>query len=258
MKQICKPAIMALVISLVFIACKNAEEKTDTSTETAASTETKTETTPQNQDVDAVKAAPGLYTVAKDTMGIRVLMVDYKPGDSSAMHSHPDNALYVIDGGKGEFTAKDGSKQAVEFKSGMTRIDGPETHSVKNIGTTTLKAVLVEVNRPNQAANSFDAALDATKVASKFYKVVQDSLNIRIVMVDYKPGAESALHSHPDLAMYVISPSKAEFTAKDGTKRVMALDKGMVVVIPADTHSVKNIGNTNAKVVLFEVNRPSK
>jgi len=258
MKQIGKPAIMALVIFLVFIACKNGEEKTDTSTETAASTETKTETTPQNQDVDAVKAASGLYTVAKDSMGIRVLNIQYKPGDSSAMHSHPDNAIYVIDGGKGEFTAKDGSKQVLEFKSGMTAIGGAESHSVKNIGTTTLKAILVEVNRPNQAANSFDAALDATKVASKFYKVVQDSLNIRIVMVDYKPGAESALHSHPDLVMYVISPAKTEFTAKDGTKRVMTLDKGMVAIIPADTHSVKNIGNTNAKVVLFEVNRPSR
>ena len=76
--------------------------------------------------------------------------------------------------------------------------------------------------------------------------------------VDYKPGAESALHSHPDLAMYVISPSKAEFTEKDGTKRVMSLDKGISVIVPADTHSVKNVGNTNARVLLVEVNRPYK
>jgi quercetin dioxygenase-like cupin family protein len=191
-------------------------------------------------------------------MGIRVLNILYKPGDSSAMHSHPDNALYVIDGGKAEFTEKDGSKQVVELKSGMTMIGGSETHSVKNVGTTTIKAILVEVNRPNQPGNFPDAALDATKVASKFYKVVKDSLNIRIVMVDYKPGTESALHSHPDLAMYVISPAKAEFTEKDGTKRVMTMDKGMTVIIPADTHSVKNVGNTNAKVVLVEVNRPEK
>jgi len=32
----------------------------------------------------------------------------------------------------------------------------------------------------------------------------------------------------------------------------------MVAVIPADTHSVKNVGNTNARVVLIEVNRPEK
>jgi quercetin dioxygenase-like cupin family protein len=257
MKLIMKPAIIAMAISFVLIACNNGEKKAESETKdsTAASTTMK-DTTSQSQDMDAVKVAPGLYTVAKDSMGIRVLNIMYKPGDSSAMHSHPDNALYVIDGGKAEFTAKDGSKRVVEMKSGMAMIGGAETHSVKNIGTTTLRAILVEVNRPNQPGNLMDTALDATKVASKFYKLVQDSLNMRIVMVDYKPGAVSALHAHPDLAMYVLSPAKAEFTEKDGTKRILMLDKGMVAIIPADTHSVKNIGNTNAKVLLVEVNRP--
>jgi quercetin dioxygenase-like cupin family protein len=258
MKQISKPAMMALLISFVFIACNSEENKTESATtDSTMTTTTMTDTTTasKSQDMDATKVAPGLYTVAKDTMGIRVLNVLYKPGDSSAMHSHPDNALYVIDGGKGEFTGQDGSKQVVELKPGMTMIRGGETHSVKNVGTTTLKAILVEVNRHNQAGNGHDS-LDATKVASKFYKVVQDSLNMRIVMVDYKPGTQSALHSHPDLAMYVIHPAKAEFTEKDGTKQLMTLDKGAIAIIPADTHSVKNVGNTETKVLLVEVNRP--
>jgi quercetin dioxygenase-like cupin family protein len=258
MKKIMKPAIIAMAISFVFFACNNEEKKTEPATsDSTQSQTTMTDTTSQTQDMDAVKVAPGLYTVAKDTMGIRVLNILYKPGDSSAMHSHPDNALYVIDGGKAEFTAKDGSKQIVDFKSGMTRIGGAETHSVKNVGKTTLKAILVEVNRPNTPGGA-DMSLDATKVAPKLYKLAKDSLNMRIVMVDYKPGEVSALHSHPDLAMYVISPSKAEFTEKDGSKRVLTLDKGGVFVIPADAHSVKNIGTTHAKVVLVEVNRPQK
>jgi quercetin dioxygenase-like cupin family protein len=257
MKKICKLALPALVISFVFISCKSEEDKTEASTDISPSTATATEATSQTQEMDAAKVAPGLYTIAKDSMGIRVLNVDYKPGDSSAMHSHPDNALYVIEGGKGEFTGKDGSKQVADFTAGMTMISGAESHSVKNIGTTTLKAILVEVNRPNRAANSHEVSLDATKVASKFYKAVQDSLNMRIVTVDYKPGTQSALHSHPDLVMYVVSPAKAEFTAKDGTKQVMTLDKGMIAIVPSATHSVKNVGNTNAKVVLIEVNRPT-
>ena len=256
MKQIMKPGIIAMAISFAFIACNNEEKKTDgTSSDSTATKMTDTSSTSQNQEMDATKVAPALYKLVKDTMGIRVLEVNYQPGDSSALHSHPDNALYVIQGGKAEFTEKDGSKQVVDMKSGMTMIGGSETHGVKNVGKTTLKAILVEVNRPN-TKGSFDIALDATKVAAKFYKVAQDSLNMRIVMVDYKPGDVSVLHSHPDLAMYVLSPSKAEFTEKDGSKRVMTLDKGMVIVIPADTHSVKNIGSTHAKVVLFEVNRP--
>src|SRR5258706_6419536 len=258
MKQISKLAIMVLLISFVFACNNNGEKKAEPASadSTATTTTTADTTTSQNQDMDAAKVAPGLYTVAKDTMGIRVLNILYKPGDSSAMHSHPDNALYVIDGGKGEFIGKDGSKKVVDMKAGMAMIGGPETHSLKNVGNTTLKAILVEVNRPNQPGNASDAALDATKVASKFYKTVKDSLNIRIVMVDYKPGTESALHSHPDLAMYVISPAKTEFTVKGGTKRTLTLEKGMALIVPADTHSVKNVGKTNAKVVLIELNRP--
>jgi len=256
MKKIMKLVIPATVFFLV-AACHNEEKKAEPATTdtTGTTTTTMTDTTSQNRSIDAAKVAPGVYTVVKDTMGIRVLDVSFKPGDSAVMHTHPDNALYIIDGGKAEFTAKDGSKRDVDMKSGMSMISGGETHSVKNTGKTTLKAILVEVNRPNKPG-SLDPALDATKVAGDLYKTVKDSLNIRIVSVDYKPGAVSALHAHPDLVMYVLSPSKAEFTAKDGSKRTMTLEKGMTLVVPADTHSVKNVGTGHAKVVLIEVNRP--
>ena len=259
MKRTGKFSIITLLVACFFVACNNAEKKTEPSSgdTTAATATVDTTTKAQSDDLDAVKIAPGLYTVAKDTMGIRVLNIVYKPGDSSAMHTHPDNALYVIDGGKTEFTGADGSKQVVDFKSGFASIGGAEKHAVKNVGKTTVRAILVETTRPNKPG-SFDASLDATKVASKYYKLVKDSLNMRIITVDYKPGDESALHAHPDLVMYVLSPAKAEFTAKDGTKRQMTLDKGTVAVVPADTHSVKNIGSTHAKVVLVEVNRPQQ
>jgi len=92
MKQIMKPAITAMAISFILIACNNEEKKTDaTTSDSTAATTTTTETTSQEQDMDALKIAPGLYTLVKDTMGIRVLNILYKPGDSSAMHSHPDN-----------------------------------------------------------------------------------------------------------------------------------------------------------------------
>jgi quercetin dioxygenase-like cupin family protein len=67
-------------------------------------------------------------------LGIRVVEVNYKPGQSSSMHSHPDAALYIIDGGKGEFTGKDGTKDTIEFKKGMSMITPADSHSVKNIG----------------------------------------------------------------------------------------------------------------------------
>jgi len=252
--------IPAIFFSLFLIACGQGEKKADDSKATdsagaAAADTTKTvaaETTP-----DAVKAAPNLYKTLQDTLGIRILEADYKPGDSSALHSHPDYALYVIQGGNTEFIGKDGSKMNSEMKSGDENIRPAEVHSVKNTGKTEVKVLLVEVNRP-MGTTSFDAKMDASKVAPDLYKVTKDTMGIRILHVAYKPGQSSAMHSHPDLVLYAIAGGTVEFTEKDGKKDKRELKTGMSMVVPADTHSVKNIGKTTAKVLLVEVNRPSK
>jgi len=251
-------AILTILISASLIACngKDKSEETATSTESSApSTETAASTNSTN-DLDAVKVAPNIYKVLADTMGIRMLEVNVGAGDSSAMHSHPDNVVYVTNGGTMTFTTKDGSKVVAELKSGAALIRPTETHSSKNTGKTTIKGILVEVNR--SGAISSPDALDATKVASNHYKAVADTMGIRIVEVNYKPGESSVMHAHPDLALYVVNPGKAEFTRKDGSKQVMDLTKGMTAVVPADTHSAKNIGTTAFKGILIEIHRAIK
>ncbi len=247
-------------MALVFLACNQGDNKTSssgTASDSTVSTTTTEVSTPKAQSMDAAIVAPDLYKVAKDTMGIRVLNVLYKPGDSSAMHSHPDMVLYVIDGGKSEFTLKDGTKQVRELKSGEIRINPGTIHSVKNIGTTTEKLILFEINRPDKAGTQ-DAAMDAAKVAPALYKMIKDTMNIRALMATYKPGAFSAMHAHPDNAIYVVEGGKAEFTEKDGTKHQNEMPTGMTAVQPAGVHSVKNIGNTTTKVLLVEVNRAAQ
>src|SRR5437016_5296046 len=98
--------LIVLVITIVFMGCNgdNKTESTDKTTDTTANKMNSADTGTSKQSMDAVSVAPNLYKIVKDTMGIRVLQVTYKPGDSSAMHSHPDNVLYVVDGGKTEFT----------------------------------------------------------------------------------------------------------------------------------------------------------
>ena len=252
--------ILAICISLFVIACGQGDKKTDeskTADSAAAAVTDTTKTVAPDTMPDAVKAAPTLYKTLQDTLGIRLVEADYKPGDSSALHSHPDYALYVIQGGKTEFIGKDGNKMASEMKSADEGIRPAEVHSVKNTGKTEVKVLLVEVNRP-MGAGSFDASMDAAKIAPDLYKVMKDSMGIRIVHATYKPGQSSAMHSHPDLVLYVISGGSTEFTAKDGKKTKMDLKTGMSTVVPADTHSVKNIGKTTVKVLLVEVNRPVK
>ena len=252
--------LLALGISMALIACNQGDKKEESSSTTDSTSITKTDTVQQvTQDaaIDAVKAAPDLYKIISDTMGIRLLEATYKPGESSALHSHPDYALYVIDGGTAEFTGKDGTKRTSEMKSGMEIVRPAEVHSVKNTGKTTVKVLLVEVNRP-MGTTSMDPALDATKVAPNLYKAKADTLGIRIVEATYKPGQSSALHAHPDNAVYAINGGTAEFTEKDGTKHTNELKTGLAMITPGGTHSVKNTGKTTMKILLVEVNRPAK
>jgi quercetin dioxygenase-like cupin family protein len=252
-QQFSSKLFIVLGISVFLLSC-NPKAKQDESAGTSDTTVT--EAPAQVQSMDAAKVAPDFYKVAKDTMGIRVLEITYKPGDSSAMHSHPDYVLYVIDGGKAQMTAKDGSMMVNELKSGLIMIGGAGTHSVKNVGTTTTRAILFEINRPNTAAPAQDAALNATKVAPLLYKTVADSLNIRVVMATYKPGASSKMHAHPDNAIYAVGGGKAVMTLKDGTKLDNTLATGAIMISPAGAHAVKNEGKTTVKVLIVEVNRP--
>lgn len=247
--------LLAAGILLTMIACNQADKKEEP---TEATDTTKAETVqPVAEDAvpDAIKAAPGLYKVLNDTLGIRILEATYKPGDSSVLHSHPDNVIYAASGGMAAFYGKDGAKLAeAEMKTGMTAIRPGEVHSVKNTGKTDIKVILIEVNRPAQTTSP-DAATDATKVASALYKLKSDTLGLRLIEINYKPGQSSAMHSHGDQALYVTEAGKGEFKGKDGTKNVMEFKKGMSMVVPGDTHSVKNIGTTTLKAILVEINR---
>jgi quercetin dioxygenase-like cupin family protein len=230
--------LVALGILLTMLACNQADKKEEP---TEATDSTNTEAAqPVVQDAvpDAIKAAPGLYKVLNDTMGIRIVEASYKPGDSSVLHSHPDNAIYAVAGGTATFYGKDGTKMESEMKTGTTNIRPGEVHSVKNTGRTPIKVILVEVNRPAQTTSP-DAATDATKVAPALYKLKSDTLGIRLIEINYKPGQSSAMHSHGDQALYVTEGGKGEFTGKDGTKNVMEFKKGMSMVVPGDRHSAQ-------------------
>lgn len=256
-KNLIAPFFFAILFFMLLLACNN---ETKPEEKTAATDTTKTVTpapATNNDDMSAAKVAPNLYHVLKDTLGIRIVEADYKPGDSSVMHWHPDYAVITAEGGTVTFYGKDGSKMEAPMKTGMTAIKPGEFHSVKNTGKTAIKVILVEVNRTG-ASSMPDAALDATKSGAGLYTTLNDTLGMRILAINYKPGQSSTMHAHSDAALYVTDPGTAEFTGKDGKKQTIKLDKGMAMISPAQTHSVKNVGKTTMKAFLVEVNRAMK
>ena len=138
----------ALFISFAFIACNQETKKEEpTKTETV-----KTETSPvpaYDPAMDPIKVEANVVTkVFGDTLGMKFYELIIKPGDSVAMHVHPDHLVYVVDGGMVDLKSKDGKMNAVEFKKGSGMVLGPDTHAGKNVGTTAIKLVVADIYRP--------------------------------------------------------------------------------------------------------------
>jgi beta-alanine degradation protein BauB len=96
---------------------------------------------------DPVKTAPKAFTEKLNNDKVRVLEYSSKPGDKEEMHSHNPLVLYVIQGGKLKSTAPDGTSKVIEYKTGDVLWRDAITHSNENVGTTEVKALLVEMKQ---------------------------------------------------------------------------------------------------------------
>ncbi len=96
------------------------------------------------QAQDPVKVASGKYTMASENNRVRILEVSLKPGESIPVHSHPDHVAIAISDCKIAIT-KEGKTQEADLKAGQTLWISAESHSAKNIGTTAVRLVVVEL-----------------------------------------------------------------------------------------------------------------
>lgn len=83
--------------------------------------------------------------VRLDNAKVRVLEATLNPGDKENMHSHPVSVYYVIDGGRIRNHAADGTTSESTLNAGDVVYRDPVTHWAENIGTTTIRLILVEL-----------------------------------------------------------------------------------------------------------------
>lgn len=81
---------------------------------------------------------------------VKVVSIEFKPGDATTIHSHPDNVTYVMKGGKMEYTNKGEKPYVVNYKDGETVWMPAVTHIAKNVGTTNIKLLVVELKQAIQ------------------------------------------------------------------------------------------------------------
>jgi len=79
-------------------------------------------------------------------------------------------------------------------------------------------------------------------------EVLLDNKQVEVVRVVYPVGTESGMHTHKyaNRVVYFVKGGKLELTSRDSTKpvKVLTVEDGKTLYLPATTHNVKKIGST--------------
>ena len=86
-------------------------------------------------------------TVKVENERVRVLEATIAPGVKEQPHSHPASVIYVIEGGTMRNHAADGTTSDATYSAGQTVFREPLVHWAENIGTTTVRLVIVELKK---------------------------------------------------------------------------------------------------------------
>jgi quercetin dioxygenase-like cupin family protein len=105
--------------------------------------------------------------------------------------------------------------------------------------------------------SGFALAQDPVKVDPAHYKVLLENATVRVLKVDYAPGAKSVPHQHPDAIAVPLSTTRVRFTLPDGKTEERELKSEAALYTPAVTHNPENLGSSPIDLILVEFKSPS-
>jgi mannose-6-phosphate isomerase-like protein (cupin superfamily) len=96
---------------------------------------------------DAAKVDPKHYKVDFENDEVRVLRINYGPGEKSVMHSHPRSVVVFLSDGGGKFTYPDGKTEDIEFNNGTVIWIPESTHQPENTGDKQFEVIQIEMKK---------------------------------------------------------------------------------------------------------------
>lgn len=101
------------------------------------------EVEPMEGYLDAAKTASEHYKVLSTDGNVRILRMTLGPGKQDKKHSHYSESAYFIKGGEVKIHAG-GEVMEADIPDGHVMQHEPWTHSVENVGQTTIEAIIFE------------------------------------------------------------------------------------------------------------------
>ena len=99
---------------------------------------------------------------------------------------------------------------------------------------------------------------DQVKASPKYYKVLLENDQVRVLEYHLKPGEKEAMHSHPAGVVYVLGGAKLRFSYPDGRTEEKAAATGETIWRDPTTHAVENVGNTEAYAIAIDLKTSGK
>ena len=94
--------------------------------------------------IDPVTASPNNYKTIMENEHVRVLEMTLKAGESDQVHSHPSETVYFVKGGKVKIHLPDGGAADADIPDGHVMWHEEWTHRVENVGSSDVRAIIVE------------------------------------------------------------------------------------------------------------------
>ena len=201
------------------------------------------------------KVSPEIYDVLLENEIVKVMKVSFAPGQEDNMHDHYPFTAYILDGGKAQVTMPDRKVNEREFPIGFIAHNGNGVrHKVKNIGSNDINVILIEHKKLGSTPTfDNDVNLSAQAVSPDIYEIVHEDELIKVYTATFAAGTSDNVHEHGMNTAYVITGGKVEIKGSDGSVNERNIPDG--AVLHSDkmvSHQVKNIGETDIKVLLAE------
>ncbi|MEJ2008224.1 MAG: cupin domain-containing protein [Acidobacteriota bacterium] len=94
---------------------------------------------------DPVKVDSRHYKVDFENEHVRVLRIQYAPGEKSEMHGHPRGVAVFLTDCKGRFTYPDGKTEDLDVKAGQTMFTEATEHLPENLGNEPFEVLQIEL-----------------------------------------------------------------------------------------------------------------
>ena len=190
---------------------------------------------------DPLKVDSAHYKVLYETPSVRILKIDYAPGDKSTMHQHPESIVVSLAASKVQFTMPGGKVENQEMASEAALYMPAGTHSPANVGSTRVDAILVEF----KSAAPGKATLPATRPGLAMKVLVEGPRAMAYRTIADAKFSEPAGTTHDyDQVVIALGPAGTSL-AIDGKPARTNWSRGDVQFIPRGT--AHESGNTSGK-----------